>query len=398
MNFLLKNSDPVPYCASREVGHLILVPSHLAYTICSLQPTDSLPYDFRLLGSLQPPTILLTTPLLAELFGAGFTRSPQSKVSVTSSSFFPFFPTDFYQNYELRFPRVTKVYRAKERSWKDGVDLPALQKIAQDVVIPDRSDKEVRDWCNDLWGKSVSPIIKSSLMPKRKATSDARSTLNRTWTNAEKSERKRARTSDTRLFIISPDPTTHSPNLQSCQAILQTPQLTTPGNKVSGAIPYTPNSDYVPSMSRTPIADSRPSLVTHQPVSGLLSPWMAFLEHALVWFAKSSDHSSGPSHWSSNNSIPRQQRLHSIESLLTGCGWDIDDAGSAWAKRGVIFVDESDDMGKEWMSYTMEAIEERQARLINSKALSRKPIWIFDIKTWALGTCDIQNHALHCLE
>jgi hypothetical protein len=140
-----------------------------------------------------------------------------------------------------------------------------------------------------------------------------------------------------------------------------------------------------------------PSYITLQPASGLLSPGMAFLEHALVWFAKP----SGRSDLSWKNCVPQQQRLHSVNSLLTGCGWHTDDRGSVWAERGVIFVDESDEMGKTWKSYAMKAIEERRARLTTigpSKSLPRKPIWVFDIKTWTFGNCDIQSQALACLE
>jgi DNA ligase-4 len=41
----------------------------------------ALSYDFALLQGLHPPSLFLQTPLLAELFGAGFTKAPHSRVS-----------------------------------------------------------------------------------------------------------------------------------------------------------------------------------------------------------------------------------------------------------------------------------------------------------------------------
>lgn len=43
-----------------------------------------LPYNFNLLRGLQPPSWVLKTPLLAELFGAGFTKAPHSEVNPCS--------------------------------------------------------------------------------------------------------------------------------------------------------------------------------------------------------------------------------------------------------------------------------------------------------------------------
>jgi DNA ligase-4 len=291
-----------------------------------------------------------------------------------------------------------------------------LQRIARDVVTPDISDKEVRDWCNDLWGKPVSPIIKSSLALKRRATSDTPNPRNRTWSITEKSSRKRARTSETQLLMTPqpsvlatrtnvndsnrlPHPTIHTPDFQNSQLTLRIQKATISVNVLGVTNPPPYNSTFEHVQLEPGTVTAGPSCITRQLTSDLPSPGMVFLEHALVWFAKPSGCASGSSYWSWKNSFPRQQRLHSVESLLTGCGWHIKDPSSAWAKRGVVFVDESDMMGKKWKSYAMEAIEERRARLtIIRPSQSRKPIWIFDIKTWTFGKCDIQSHALACLE
>jgi len=46
-----------------------------------MQDTSILPFTFSILHGLSPPSVILRTPLVAELFGAGFTKAPHSRVS-----------------------------------------------------------------------------------------------------------------------------------------------------------------------------------------------------------------------------------------------------------------------------------------------------------------------------
>ncbi|TFK71618.1 DNA ligase/mRNA capping enzyme [Pluteus cervinus] len=133
VNFLIKNSD------------------HRPFGVVSKFLDSTLPYTLSTYQGIKPPAILLSQPLLVELFGAGFTKSPGSG------------------HYELRFPRITKVYRAIERSWLEAVNLHDLHRIALECIGRDRSVKEVDDWCNSLWGKPTSPSAKSVLKRKRTA-------------------------------------------------------------------------------------------------------------------------------------------------------------------------------------------------------------------------------------
>ncbi|CAK5273911.1 unnamed protein product [Mycena citricolor] len=111
VNFRIKSSDPIPFK--------------------SLNGSGSLPgYDFQLHAGLTPPMALLREPLLCELLGAGFSKSPHSR------------------HYALRFPRITKIYRAQERSWKEGVTLPNLHKIARTAV------GKTAAAADEIWGKS----------------------------------------------------------------------------------------------------------------------------------------------------------------------------------------------------------------------------------------------------
>lgn len=47
-----------------------------------MQDTSNLPFTLSIFKGLSPPpSVILRTPLVAELFGAGFTKAPHSHVS-----------------------------------------------------------------------------------------------------------------------------------------------------------------------------------------------------------------------------------------------------------------------------------------------------------------------------
>lgn len=64
------------------------------------------------------------------------------------------------QYYELRFPRLTKLYRTSSRLWSEGVTLHDLHKIARESIGRDRSNKDVNDWTKEIWGTVPSPGIR----------------------------------------------------------------------------------------------------------------------------------------------------------------------------------------------------------------------------------------------
>ncbi|KAL4248499.1 ATP-dependent DNA ligase family protein [Abortiporus biennis] len=128
-NFLIKSSDPIQYSSHRKV---------------------KLPYTFNLYSQLPAPVVLFPTPVLAEVFGAGFTKPPQ------------------YQHYELRFPRISKIYRSNERNFLEGVPLEEYRKVAYESVGRDRHGKDEEDWCNALWGKPSSPKHHSAVKKRQR--------------------------------------------------------------------------------------------------------------------------------------------------------------------------------------------------------------------------------------
>ncbi|KAF9556668.1 DNA ligase/mRNA capping enzyme [Agrocybe pediades] len=86
-----------------------------------------LPYELSVFRGIREPEIVLKTPLVANLMGAGYTKASGSK------------------DYELRFPRLARVYRASERHWKTAIDRQALNVLARTSVGRELSGKECRD-------------------------------------------------------------------------------------------------------------------------------------------------------------------------------------------------------------------------------------------------------------
>ena len=180
-----------------------------------------------------------------------------------------------------------------ERTWRDGVQLLELQEIALRCIGKDRPLKDVDDWCNGLWGKNSSPNLRSRL--KRKASVDA-------W--------------QYRLATLDGD-----------------------FNKVGHA--RTPFSLKESEMSDprgpvTYVADSMPDTLPQPPGVKQVQPLSEYehvLRDALVWFPKEMDKTA----W--KEFIPSNRRLHTLESLLLGCGWkETTSRMQDEVKRGIAMV------------------------------------------------------------
>ncbi|KAJ7918946.1 DNA ligase N terminus-domain-containing protein [Mycena leptocephala] len=319
-NFLIKSSDAIPYDPTL--------------------PSSDLPFTYSILPGLVPPTVILREPLLAELFGAGFTKSPRSR------------------HYELRFPRITKIFRTSERGWRDGMTLQDLHKVARDIIGRDRSNKDLDDWGNSLWGKPVSPGV--SL--KRKSMTDK-------W--EEKliaSDRKLARKRGWPAFgscILTSDEVYPGPgalatrtNLEESRAPKSPPART----------PRTPNP-FTSSQSRKsrlpsvyPSPTSSPLAV--QPPKDLQSPGTIaesisdVLSNSLVFVAAKN---------------PRT--IHSLESLFINCGWESAEPPSlTWVQRGVIVFDVDESAARK--TRILNALTERKALCTDQS--NRKAIWVLE--------------------
>ncbi|KAG6334189.1 hypothetical protein ID866_4904 [Astraeus odoratus] len=130
--------------------------------------TDELTYTYSLLKTLAKPTVFIRSPILVELCGAGFTKSPQCKVKAAACALLSpelIHPMPRVQYYELRFPRITKTFRPSERSFTECLTLRELQTIAYQAVGREARDadhyKDLEDWSRRLWGKGSQEGMQS---------------------------------------------------------------------------------------------------------------------------------------------------------------------------------------------------------------------------------------------
>ncbi|KAJ7777837.1 hypothetical protein DFH07DRAFT_796301, partial [Mycena maculata] len=319
VNFLIKNSDTVP---------------------CN--PSSGLPFTFDILPGLVPPTRLLREPLLAELFGAGFTKSPGSG------------------HYELRFPRITKIFRTGERSWRDGINLQTLHQVARDSLCKDRSDKDLNDWGNTLWGKPVSPGASS----KRKAVTDELE--EKLIADDRKAAKKRGWTEfDARILSTwarsgtagpahpRPQPLASRTNLGNSQipsVPLGAAPQTTPLDSLSKARVY-------PSPGSPPLAaDQDPARKPPSTAAKHQDSISAVLADALVFVA--AQNPIARQRW--KLMIPSERVAPSLESLLVGCGWGLENTPppSPGMQRGVIVLDDGDESAQMRVN---KAVNQRKA-------------------------------------
>ncbi|KAG6888470.1 hypothetical protein C0995_008043 [Termitomyces sp. Mi166 len=393
INVLIRSSETIPYGAFKKA--------------------DTLPYTFNLLQGLAPPMYILKEPLLAELFGAGFTKAPKSR------------------HYELRFPRISKIHRRSDRPWTEGVNLKDLHKIACAAVGRDTSDKEARDITAEIWGIPASPGAHSAL--KRKATMDL-------WREklAALDERVLSRDNASRSAPPSPAPAsvTTPPDFNSEVVLLppaKKPRLSQEewrsDIKIVSRSPRAAEDTAQPLRIRTNIVVNQPIVssgyqqsqrsnlgtLRSPPLTPQKSPQRTmhkagtssqaftcvapvcnqadpnsgsrFLQNALIWFAKPCGES-----WAVKNTVQRGQRVHSVEALLAGCGWCANSRGANWVEKGVIFVDEDSAGGKEIARRASEMINDRSQVLPPDRP--RKRIWIFDRKRWTLDD-EVKVHALY---
>ena len=96
-------------------------------------------------------------------------------------------------------------------------------------------------------------------------------------------------------------------------------------------------------------------------------------EHDLCWFAQPITEGLQPClFWTSwKRQIPRERRLHSLASLLTGCGW-ITSGRAVGVKRGVIVVDDCDGA---CTTSILDILNHLQKSSLSSD--ERAAIWVF---------------------
>ncbi|KAI0358264.1 hypothetical protein OH77DRAFT_1449955 [Trametes cingulata] len=421
LNFMIKSSDPVPYGQCAIAG---------------------LSYTHKLCPSLSPPIVCLRQPLLAELFGAGFTKAPRNLY------------------YELRFPRIAKIYRPSDRPWIDGTTLPELQQIARAAVGRDRPGKAEDDWARAMFRPDEPPSPGVHCPVKRKRTEEL-------WVQrlavvdskvGGRSPAKKARVEGVATAVKTtlrdsgdeentpsvPLTTVGSPRqwagagmsrLGSVTNLTRSPPLgrpfiptsplspssdkepclpgpsSRPASPVSRHVgdrlklpaqPTVPESRHateaVPGPSTAPIATppsaahavaAPPSATTsndleEEPI--MRPPTILtihdFLHTSVVWLSRSYNAPRPAWRAPSHAVIPMGSKVHTLDALLRACGWG-DSPPCAWAARGVIFVDEDED-GGDWLASTLrEMAMVRTLELRRAEPPACNPVFVMSMRMLA---------------
>ncbi|KAK0501203.1 hypothetical protein EDD18DRAFT_1347295 [Armillaria luteobubalina] len=338
INFCIKSSEPILYSLSHK-------------------SEQKLPYLFDLYQKLHPPSFLLRCPLLVEVMGANFTKSAGCK------------------EYELRFPRILKIYRPTERSWRDGVSRQELRKIARNAIGRDAKHKDVLDDTRTIWHLPVSPSVRclerrqtTISMYEEKLLDRDRKRKGNSYFDSASTPTKKARKSDEVATIVPSSPRT--PLSMTTNVVHPTSPIVCPPSPRS---PETQSTEASPSSS--------PQLEGN--------PESEFFEDSVVWFAKPSGTDSLPFALPWKKVVPYYCCIHALSSLLDGCGWQADGPQhmSPWAKRGIIVIDKSPSATRDWEAYVYEIMAKRQSALP-----ARKPIWVFDGSS---PVAIVEEQALH---
>ncbi|RPD64481.1 hypothetical protein L226DRAFT_545021 [Lentinus tigrinus ALCF2SS1-7] len=434
VNFMIKSMDAVPYSAR----------------VCK-DVIEQLPYAFNLCPNLPQPAVLLQKPLLAELFGAGFSKAQGSMF------------------YELRFPRVSKVHRPSERPWSDGITLQEYQQIARAAVGRDRPGKAEDDWAKTIF-RPDEPASPGVRCPKKRKQTEMfwieklEVADGKTRSGGSPSKRARPDTAATRrkangvgntenianggegmIDENAPDTGTESLRsrlglacLTSVTNVAVAAAVSSPIQHLSGTsvdvLPRvypsstTPVRDLPKSMDKTlrraslgqappPVATpgvplpQTPPLTTMKParqgpqptlilkaedVEGrldlgapLASPVTLhrFLQDSVVWLAR--PHGTARPLWRapSHSVVPTGNHVNTLDAVMIACGWD-STPPCGWAKRGVIFVDVSE-QAQGFLKNTLNELASRRAALLERKMTARcKPILILNMKMLAYDALD----------
>jgi len=217
------------------------------------------------------------------------------------------------QNYELRFPRITKVYRPSERKWEESVDLGELHRIACKSVGRDSVDTEIEDWCNEIWGKATSTTLparvdRSYCSPCKRKTLDAYfddSENNSTPPNGDLRKRQR------KVKDAGTRPLSHITACRSKPSSIG-------GSIASQNLPLAPVTNLTVTRLPTP-QPTPPPVEKVGPPAEECEPCL-IPPDGLVWFSESTRGSRSCATWKKwKKQVCQERRLHSLDSLLFGC-------------------------------------------------------------------------------
>jgi DNA ligase 4 len=344
-----------------------------------------------------------------------------------------------FQYYELRFPRLTKVFRSSERLWTECLTRRELAELARKSVGRDPAVKDLDDWCKSLWGKATSPSIRCP--EKRKLSEDV-------WMEKlTATERKRVKVrlhnkenevtasrpelralsnnvlgNATNIDISSPVSVISRPARSEASVSLAGDAILLLSSSLPLPAPPSPRASHVTFHPQLPLDSSKqkseatadhvacsaprlrcdtlptPPCVPIRPQIADRSmpttfwPVLNLLNRCLVWLARPVG-SDRPT-WCppTKTFVPLGNQVHGLDAFLSGCGWSTSGIASnpasspgAWVECGVILVDDEAGLAK-----AIELLASND-ELPRPTLRTRKPIYVIILRT----ILQVAPHANH---
>ncbi|KXN89405.1 DNA ligase 4 [Leucoagaricus sp. SymC.cos] len=291
-NFRIRNSANIPYSAGTTRDH------------------QDLPFTFSISPHLagHKPQIIICIPSLVELLCAGFSKDRNSK------------------HYEPRFPRITKIHGKQERPWTECMDITELNKIALQCIGKDRPSKDIDDWANTLWGKPTSPTVSQKRHAKVQDIEETLANLEGNLQHPKESAKRR------KLGHVTNVPQIAVPNVAA-----------KPQHEAKNTRQQFGHSDVNQYLNQHPssaVVVDDPRMKTFPGVrAASRSAAAQSIGMAVSCFMRSYGNRNCESCLRWKKEVAKERRVHSLESLLVGCGVG---GGLVSINQGHVFVHASD--------------------------------------------------------
>ncbi|KAH7100306.1 hypothetical protein BKA62DRAFT_800909 [Auriculariales sp. MPI-PUGE-AT-0066] len=317
LNFIIGAQEPVEWNKAKPEASISLVK-----------------YSIEFACGAPRPDVLLGTPILAEVVGAGFTKARGSKY------------------YELRFPRITKFHRQSERPWTAATYLDEYNDIARTCVGKDGKNKQINDDVNCMWGIDSSPTVRTDLK-RRTREEDLSERLQSSSATKRRNTMTSSITDFNQLFEALQAATPQSACPAGSPDAPASAQAMEPGAKAderhspSHLLPTPPLSSQpivqLPTQVMGPAILPR-SIADFETARAFLAPCFAtIIEPPGSELAKRARTSRPRSHLL----FAQGRLLHSVQALLVAIDWISQIGPAAYidarpAERGIVFIDATD--------------------------------------------------------
>lgn len=342
---------------------------------------------------------------------------------------------------------MTKYHRLSERSWTEGHTLADVQDIARDSVGRDRPGKDVDDWCKGVWGLPASPSVRSAEKRKERADEWLQSFQTAGGTRPVKARRVehapaparpkrgvenrnaseklvpqasplRARALGSMTNVLPTTPPPREPPAAPAQLptpkasdnpparrpllpdpVAVGPPVAVPAPGTATATPATLHAsqhrkgvEHLHPVGDAPDVHDVNERSNALPSSEAVFPRgrctiRAFLDAAVVWFAR--DCITPRPSWRapSRSVIPHGQQVQSLAALLTACGWTQGVPACDWAQYGVVFVDDADPDSR-WADAVIRPLAASRAAAVAAGGAPGKPIVMLGMSMLARDALD----------